>query len=95
MISFQAIHFVPPQGDQIGVDCCWPEGLWGAARGCIQNGTNRITMYICIDPQLSSRTKYYYNQLGKRLILILILINTLINLYTYKITKQDNNDTAS
>ena len=92
MISFQAIHFVPPQGDQIGVDCCWPEGLWGAARGCIQNGTNRITMYIiCIDHQLSSRTKYI-NQLGKRLI---ILINTLIDLYTYKITKQYKNDTAS
>ena len=89
MISFQAIHFVPPQGNQIGVDSCWPEGLWGAARGCIQNGTNRITMYICIDHQLSSRTKYI-NQLGKR-----ILINTLTNLYTYKITKQDNNDTAS
>ncbi len=42
MISFQAIHFVPPQGDQIGVDCCWPEGLWGAAGNCIYRRTGKV-----------------------------------------------------
>ncbi len=35
MISFQAIHFVPSQGNQIGIDCCWPKGLWGGARSCM------------------------------------------------------------